>query len=62
MDLYSSLNIVRVIKQIVRDGGTWNTCGERRGAYRFLVEKYEGERPLGRFRRRWEDDIKMYLQ
>jgi hypothetical protein len=36
--------------------------GERRGAYRFLMGKYEGERPLGRFRRRRENNIKMYLQ
>jgi hypothetical protein len=36
--------------------------GERRGAYRALVGKPEGRRPLGRFRRRWEDNIKMDLQ
>ena len=36
--------------------------GERRGAYRFLVGKPEGKRPLGRPRRRWEDNIKMDLQ
>ena len=35
---------------------------ERRGVYRFLVEKPEGKRPLGRPRRRWEDNIKMDLQ
>jgi hypothetical protein len=33
--------------------------GERRGAYRVLVGKPEGRRPLGRTRRRWEDNIKM---
>jgi hypothetical protein len=33
--------------------------GERRGAYRALVGKPEGRRPLGRPRRRWEDNIKM---
>jgi hypothetical protein len=33
--------------------------GERRGAYRALVGKTEGRRPLGRPRRRWEDNIKM---
>jgi hypothetical protein len=32
--------------------------GERRGAYRALVGKPEGRRPLGRPRRRWEDNIK----
>jgi hypothetical protein len=36
--------------------------GERRGVYRVLVEKPEGRRPLGRPRRRWEDNIKMDLQ
>jgi hypothetical protein len=33
--------------------------GERRGAYRALVGNLEGRRPLGRPRRRWEDNIKM---
>jgi hypothetical protein len=33
--------------------------GERRGAYRALVGKPEGRRPVGRPRRRWEDNIKM---
>ena len=32
------------------------------GVYRVLVRKPEGKRPLGRPRRRWEDNIKMYLQ
>ena len=36
--------------------------GERRGVYRVLVGKPEGRRPLGRPRRRWEDNIKMDLQ
>ena len=36
--------------------------GERKGAYRVLVEKPEGKRPLGRHRRRWEFNIKMELQ
>jgi len=36
--------------------------GERRGVYRVLVGKPEGKRPLGRPRRRWEDNIKMDLQ
>jgi len=33
--------------------------GERRGVYRVLVGKPKGKRPLGRSRRRWEDNIKM---
>jgi hypothetical protein len=36
--------------------------GKRRGVYRVLVGKPEGKRPLGRPRRRWEDNIKMDLQ
>jgi len=36
--------------------------GERRGVYIVLVGKPEGKRPLGRPRRRWEDNIKMDLQ
>jgi hypothetical protein len=36
--------------------------GERRGAYRVLVEKPEGKRPLGRPRLRWEDNIKTDLR
>jgi len=36
--------------------------GEGRGVYRVLVGKPEGKRPLGRPRRRWEDNIKMNLQ
>jgi hypothetical protein len=36
--------------------------GEGRGVYKFLVGKPEGKRPLGRPRRRWEDNIKADLQ
>jgi hypothetical protein len=43
-------------------GRTCGTYGERRGAYRALVGKPEGRRPLGRHRRRWEDNIKMDLR
>jgi hypothetical protein len=35
---------------------------EKRNAYRTLVERPEGRRPLGRPRRRWEDTIKMDLE
>jgi hypothetical protein len=35
---------------------------ERRGAYKILVGKLEGKRPLGRPRRRWKDNIKMDLK
>jgi hypothetical protein len=36
--------------------------GERRGVYREFVGKPEGKRPLGRPRRRWENNIKMEIQ
>jgi len=36
--------------------------GEGKGVYRVLVRKPEGKRPLGRSRRRWEDNITMDLQ
>jgi hypothetical protein len=36
--------------------------GERRGVYKVLVRTPEGKRPLGRPRRRWEDNIKMDIQ
>ena len=62
-DLYCSPNIVRVIKKRrVRWAGHVARMGERRGVYRVLVEKPEGKRPLGRPRRRWEDNIKIELQ
>ena len=62
-DLYSSNNIVRVVtsrrmiwvEHVAR-------MGEGRGVYRVLVGQPEGKRPLGRPRRRWEDNIKMDLQ
>ena len=43
-------------------GGACNAYGDRRGIYRVLVGKPEGKRPLGRPRRRWEDNIKMDVQ
>ena len=52
-DLYSSRNIVRVIKsRRMRWAGHVARMGEDRG-YRILVGKPEGKRPLGRPRRRW---------
>jgi len=42
--------------------GACSVYGERRGLYRVLVGKLEGKRPLGRPRRRWENNIKMDLQ
>jgi hypothetical protein len=61
--LYSSPNIVRVVKsKRTRLAGHVARMGERRGAYRVLVGRPEGKRPLGRPRRRWEDNIKMDLR
>ena len=57
-DLYSLPNIVRVVKSRRM---RWAGGGER-GVHRFLVGKPEGKRPLGRPRRRWEDNIKMDLK
>ena len=62
-DLYSLPNIVRVVKsRRMRWVGHVAHVGEGRGVYRALVGKPEGKRPLGRPRRRWEDNIKMDLQ
>jgi len=62
-DLYSSPNIVRVIKsRRMRWVGYVAHMGESRGVYRVLVGKPEGTRPLGRPRHRWENNIKMDLQ
>jgi hypothetical protein len=43
-------------------GRACSTYGEKRGAYRTFVRRPEGRQPLGRPRRRWEDNIKMGLQ
>jgi hypothetical protein len=62
-NLYSSPNIVRVIKsRRMRWVGHVARIGEGRGVYRVLVERPKGKRPLVRPRHRWEDNIKMDLR
>jgi len=61
-DIYSLPNIVRVVKsRRMRWPGHVALMGEGRVVHRVLVRKPEGKRPLGRPRRRWEDNIKMDL-
>jgi hypothetical protein len=62
-DLYSSPNIVRMIKsRRMRWAGQVACMGEGRGVYRVLVGRPKGKRPLGRPWHRWEDNIKMDLR
>jgi len=62
-DLYSSPNIVWVIKsRRMRWAGHVASMGEEREVYRVLVGKPEGKRPLGRPRRRWVDNIRIGLK
>jgi hypothetical protein len=61
-DLYSSPSIIRIVKsRRMRWVGYVARMGEKRKAYRLLVEKPEGKKPLGRPRRRWVDNVRMEL-
>jgi hypothetical protein len=61
--LYSSPNIVRVIKsRRLKWGGHVARMVEGRSVYTILIGRSEGKIPLGRPRRRWEDNIKMDLR
>jgi hypothetical protein len=60
--LYFSPNVIPVIKsRRLRWAGHVAHMGKRRVAYRVLVRKPEGRRPLGRPKHRWEDNIKINL-
>ena len=61
--MYSSPNIIRNLKsRRLRWAGHVARMEQFRNAYRVLVRKPESKRPLGRPRRRWEDNIKMDLR
>jgi hypothetical protein len=62
-NLYSLPSVIRMIKaKRMRWAGNVARMGEKRSAYRILLGKSGEKRPLGRPRRRWEDNIKMDLR
>jgi hypothetical protein len=61
--VYSSPSKIRKIKsRMMRWAGHVARMWEKRNAYRILVGKPEGKRPLGRPRRRWVNNIKIYVR
>jgi hypothetical protein len=61
-ELYSPPSIIRKMKsRRIRGAGHVARMGEKKNAYRLLVGKLDGKRPLRRTRRRWVDNIKMDL-
>jgi hypothetical protein len=62
-NLYPSPNIIRMIKSSRMEmGRACSTHGEKKNSCGILVGKPEGRSPLGRLKRRWEDNIKMNLR
>jgi len=62
-DIIIIIIIIIVVKSGgMRGAGHLASMGQRRGVYRVLVGKPERKRPLGRLRRRWDDNIKIDLQ
>jgi hypothetical protein len=62
-NLYASPNVVRVIKtRRMRRTGHVARMEDTKYAWKVLIGKPEGKRPLGRHRRRWEDNIRMDLR
>ena len=62
IDKNNIFKILKIKSRIMRWTGHVARMGEERGAYRALVGKPEGKRPLGRPRRRWVDNIRMDLR
>jgi hypothetical protein len=63
-NLYCSPSIIRIIKsrRMIWAGHVARIRGEKRKAYKILVRKPEGKRPLGRPGSRWEDNIRIHLR
>jgi hypothetical protein len=62
-NFYASPYIIRVIKsRYLCLTGHIVRMGEMRNVYKFLIGKLKGKRPLGIYRRRWEDNIRMNLR
>jgi hypothetical protein len=58
-NLYASPSIIRVVKSsLIRWEGHLARVGEMRNAYKIFVGKPEGKCPLGRYKHRWEDNIR----
>jgi hypothetical protein len=61
--LYTSPDIIRMIKSRRMRREVYVICmGNKTNVYKILVRKAEGNRPLGRSRLRWEDNIRMDLR